>query len=66
MDRDGEPLFAFLRTHLKTVEGSSRGIFENVVQLLFLERLVNPWITLSWMLLGSTQNLTEMRTSGIS
>jgi hypothetical protein len=30
MDRGGEPLFAFLRTHLKTVEGSSRGIFENV------------------------------------
>jgi hypothetical protein len=32
MDRDGEPLFFFFLTHLKTVKGSRRGIFENVVQ----------------------------------
>jgi hypothetical protein len=42
MDRRGEPLFEFLRTRLKTVEGSSRGIFENVAQLLFLVRFISP------------------------
>jgi hypothetical protein len=56
-NRRGEPLFAFLRKNIKTVKSSRRGIFENVVQLLFLEIIeiiVNPRITLSWVVLGST------------